>query len=304
MKSTLKQINDAAKRNPEGFINECDIEYSQEIAATAEHIAKDDNIKIVAIAGPSASGKTTTAHLMCRRLEELGERTAVLSLDDFYNLEENLPRLADGSADIESVYSLDIELIKKCFTEIIKTGSTVMPAYDFRTRTRIEDAKRLEIGGHGIVVVEGLHALNPVITDLVPRENIYKIYITVNRSVDGENGIQLLSSRQIRLVRRILRDEQFRGADVRETLLLWNNVIEGETKHLYPFKKTADIMFTTFHPYEICVYKERFCRLRDTVNRNVPWYDYFIKTANALEMFNEIPQSLVPENSLIREFIG
>lgn len=304
MKSTLKQINNAAKLDPEGFIDECDIEYSREIADTAEHIAGDDRIKIVAIAGPSASGKTTTAHLMCRRLEELGKRTAVLSLDDFYNLEDNLPRLPDGSADIESVYSLDIDFIKKCFNEIIRSGTTWLPAYDFRTRTRIRDAKHLDIGNHGIVVVEGLHALNTVITDLAPKENIYKIYITVNRSVDDENGIQLLSSRQIRLVRRILRDEQFRGSDVRETLLLWNNVIEGETKYLYPFKKTADIMFTTFHPYEICVYKESFCRLRDTVNRNVPWYDYFIKTANALEIFNDIPRSLVPENSLIREFIG
>ena len=212
--------------------------------------------------------------------------------------------LPDGSLDIESVNALDISLIKDCFTQIIKNGKANLPKYDFKTKNQILNANPIDIGDHGIIIVEGLHAMNPLIADLVPRENILKIYISVNRSVDDDNGVQMLSSRQIRLIRRVLRDDRFRGATATETLHLWNNVIEGERKYLYCFKDTADIQLVTFHPYELGVYRERFGKMRNTVNKNAPCYDYFIKTANALERFDAIDNNLVPKNSLIREFIG
>lgn len=293
-----------AKEKPVEFIKACNSEYIKNISDIAKRCDDDQRIKIVAIAGPSGSGKTTTAHILQNCLEALGEKTAVVSLDDFYLTAENLPRLSDGSADIESVNSLDIKLIKECFNGIIEKGAASLPTYDFKTKSRISNAKSLDIGNHGIVIVEGLHAMNPLITDLVPRKNILKIYISVNRSVDDNNGVQMLSSRQIRLIRRVLRDDKFRGATATETLHLWNNVIDGERKYLYCFKDTADIQLVTFHPYELGVYRERFCKMRNTVNKNAPCYEYFIDTANALERFEAIDSSLVPENSLIREFIG
>lgn len=304
MINTLNEINKMASKNAQSFIKECDAEYINTITEIAKRIEKDDDLIIVAIAGPSGSGKTTTAHILRDKLESLGEVTAVVSLDDFYLPAAELPLLSDGSYDIESVNSLDIALIKQCFEEIIKNGRVSLPRYDFKTKTRIPNAIPLELGNHSIVIVEGLHAMNPIITDLVPHKNILKIYISVNRSVDDENGVQMLSSRQIRLVRRVLRDELFRGATATETLHLWNNVIDGERKYLYCFKDTADIQLVTFHPYELGVYRERFCKMRNTVNKNTPCYEYFIDTVNAMERFVSIDSTLVPPDSLIREFIG
>ncbi|MDO4607757.1 MAG: nucleoside kinase [Clostridia bacterium] len=304
MISTLNEINKSARENALEFIKNCNDEYIKNITDIANKINDNDDIVIVAIAGPSGSGKTTTAHILQDTLEKLGETTAVVSLDDFYLPHDKLPILSDGSLDIESVNSLDIQAIKKCFDEIIENGKTNLPAYDFKTRSRTPNAKALDIGNHGIVIVEGLHAMNPLIADLVPRKNILKIYISPNRTVDDENGVQLLSSRQIRLIRRVLRDDLFRGATATETLQLWNNVIEGEKTHLYCFKSTADVWLTTFHPYELGVYRERFCKMRSSVNKNAPCYEYFIDTVNALEQFVSIDSKLVPSNSLIREFIG
>ena len=304
MINTLNDINSKSLNCPVEFIKACNDEYFNNIADIAKTIESDENIKIVAIAGPSGSGKTTTAHILYEQLKTLGETVAVVSLDDFYLPKDKLPKLPDGSTDIESVNSLDISLIKDCFTQIIENGKTNLPHYDFKSKASIRNANQLDIGPKGIVIVEGLHAMNPLISDLVPRKNIFKIYISVNRSVDDENGVQLLSSRQVRLVRRVLRDDQFRGATATETLHLWNNVIEGERKYLYCFKDTADVQLVTFHPYELGVYRERFGKMRNTVSKNAPCYDYFIKTANALERFEDIDSNLVPENSLIREFIG
>ncbi len=304
MINTLKAINKAVKENPHKFIKDCNEEYIKNINDIAHRIAEDDDLIIVAIAGPSGSGKTTTAHILRDRLEILGETTAVVSLDDFYLPCEQLPILPDGSRDIESVNSLDIPLIRRCFSEIIASGKTRLPRYDFKQKARIENATSLDIGNHGIVIVEGLHAMNPLIADQVPHKNILKIYISVNRSVENENGIQLLSSRQVRLVRRILRDDRFRGATAAETLHLWNNVIDGEAKYLYCFKNTADIRLATFHPYELGIYRERFCKMRHTVSKNTPCYDYFIDTVNAMEQFVSLDSALVPQDALIREFIG
>ncbi len=303
MKTTLNAINEAAL-NPEEFVKECEKTYLKQIFDVAKHISDDDDIKIVAIAGPSASGKTTTAHILMRELEKLDEKTAVVSLDDFYKELNDLPFLSDGSRDYESINSLDLNLIEEKFKEIIESGKTKLPVYEFASHKRINDAKSLDVGKRGIVIVEGLHALNDKISGLVNKKNIYKIYISVNSSIDDEDGIEMLSSRQVRLIRRVLRDDRFRGSDVKDTLSLWNNVVEGEIKHLYPFKQTADCMISTLHPYELCVYHERFCKLRGEVTRNTPWYDYFIKTVNALELFDDIAESTVPKDSLIREFLG
>ncbi len=303
MKRTLEEIN-AAALNPSDFIAECTREYKEEIKKTAAQIAADDRIKVVGIAGPSASGKTTTAHLLMHELELLGEETNVVSLDDFYRQEDDLPLLPDGSRDLESVKALDTALISRFFDEIIKTGSAYLPKYDFKTHKRTDKAKKIVLGRHGIIIAEGLHALNPEISGLVPKENIYKIYISLNRSIEREEGEPLLTSRQIRFIRRVLRDEVFRGSDIKETLTLWTNVLAGEEKYLFPYKNDADRKIVTMQPFEVCVYKERFCRLRNAVDRNSPWYEFFINTVNALELFTPIKSARLPEDSLIREFIG
>ena len=286
------------------LIIEAEANYRAEIYTVAQKIADNDDIKIVALAGPSGSGKTTTAHILCKRLEELGETTTVVSLDDFYLPQEKLPILPDGKRDYESVNTLDKELLKKCFNEIITTGRTHLPRYDFTKGDRVIKDRYVDIRNHGIIIAEGLHALNPVITDLVPRKNIFKAYISVNCSIEDNFGEQLLSSRQIRLARRALRDRVERGTDINKTLSFWNGVVEGERKYLYCFKSTADALIKTLHVYEPCVYRNEFLKLKAEVKEDTVCYDYFMRTAAALEKFAAFDGNLIPENSLIREFIG
>ena len=304
MKSTLQKINEYALNDPAGLVEKAENHYDREITETAQRIADDDSLKIVAIAGPSASGKTTTAHILSEKLQNLGEQTEVVSLDDFYLPTEQLPLTEDGKYDIESVKALDRELMKKCFGEIINTGKTELPKYVFAEKRRILSARSIDISGRGIVIVEGLHALNPVITDLVPRKNIFKAYISVNRSVLDDNGEVLLTSRQIRLMRRVLRDRIFRGSSVNETLALWKGVVEGEKKYLYCFKDTADVLIKTLHIYEPCLYRNDFCALCDVTQNITDCRDYFLKTAEAVRKFVPLDEALIPHNSLIREFIG
>ena len=304
MKNTVRDINLKANKSPEKFVLESELEYLSEISGIADKISNDRRIKIVAIAGPSASGKTTSAHILCDKLKALGENTTVVSLDNFYLTPDKLPILPDGRTDIESVNALDIELMQKCFNEIIETGSTMLPLYDFKTNGRKLNAVKADITDGGIVIVEGLHALNPVITELVPKENIYKIYISVNCPILDDDGKRILSSRQIRLVRRTLRDRIFRGASVNDTLSLWSGVVEGETKYLYCFKDTADVHLKTLHLYEPCLYRREFTALKAELKSGGGFYDYFLKTADALEKFTPLESSFVPSDSLIREFIG
>ena len=303
MLNSVGEINNAAK-NPQKLIEEAEKNYIDEIYSAAKQIADDDRIKIVALAGPSASGKTTSAYILCKRLEELGEKTEVVSLDDFYLSPEKIKVLPNGEKDFVSVEALNLDVIKKCFTEIINTGKTVLPRYDFKKRKSILNYRGINVGERGIIIAEGLHALNPVITDLVPRENIFKIYVSVNCSIEDNFGEQLLSSRQIRLARRTIRDKYSRGYPVEETLKLWSGVVDGERKYLYVFKKTADVWIKTLHNYEPGLYKDKFKELKAEVTPDMPFYEYFLRTASALEKFDSIAWKFVPENSLIREFIG
>ena len=306
MSFTLNSLYDInlASKNPLEFIKNAEKNYLREVYDAAKRIADNDNIKIVSIAGPSGSGKTTTAHILCDRLLKIGEKPIVVSLDDFYYPPEKLPLLPDGKKDFESVNSLNITLLEKCFSEIIKYGKTCLPKYDFHNKISMENHTSIDITDGGIVIVEGLHALNPIITDLVPRENIFKAYISVNCSIMDNYGEQLLSSRQIRLVRRVLRDRIFRNTSVSNTLSMWNGVVAGERKYLYCFKNTADAQIRTLHSFEPCVYRDAFVSLKDEVTPDTVCYEYFMRTINAIEKFESLDSKYVPKNSLIREFIG
>ena len=304
MKSTLQTINDLALNNPSELVLRAERHYERELDEIAARIAGNKDIKIVALAGPSASGKTTTAHILCEKLRSLGEEIEIISLDDFYLPEDKLPVSEDGTKDIESVNALDIPLLNKCFGEIIETGKTVLPKFNFSEKRHISEARSIDISGKGIAIVEGLHALNPLITDLVPGKNIFKAYISVNRGIENEDGSKLLSSKQIRLIRRLLRDRTFRGTSVNETLCLWQGVVEGEEKHLYCFKDTADVQIKTLHLYEPCLYRNEFLKLAGEVKEDVPFKGYFLKTVKAIERFVPIDISLLPPDSLITEFVG
>lgn len=303
MKNTVSEINRAAQ-NARTFINECEKNYHEEIMELARYICKNKHIKIIMIAGPSGSGKTTTAHILKEYIKDTGVNARTVSLDNFYLDRESLPVLASGEADTESVNSLDLNCIQKSLLEIIKNGMGFLPRYDFKIGKRIENAEKIDIRDGGIIIVEGLHALNPVITDMLPRESLYKIYISVSAGIFDNGGNAVLSSRKIRFIRRTLRDEKFRNADINTTMKMWPLVISGEENYLYPFKPCADKVLVTLHPYELCVYKGCFLEMMETAERENPLYSYAEKIASVLRQLCSIDASAVPYGSLIREFIG
>lgn len=304
MKNFLQEINNSAVNSAEELIKFSEENYKKEVFAAAKTVADNDDIKIVSLAGPSASGKTTTAHILKEMLEDMGENTAVVSLDDFYLSGDKQPVLPNGTRDTESVNSLDLKLIGNCLNEVIATGRTQLPIFNFVKGRREDFTRSIDVSDRGIIILEGLHALNPAIIESVDRKNIYKIYISVNDAVFAENGKKLLSSQQIRLVRRILRDIVFRNSDVNRTLEIWRNVVDGEKKYLYCFKETADLLLKTLHPYEVCVYRDDILSVVKDAGQDNFYYDYFLKTALAFEKISSIDKSLVPQTSLIREFIG
>ncbi len=303
MMNTVYEINKSVSQDVKAFIEESEANYKREIKSIADHINANRHLKLIMLAGPSGSGKTTSAHILCNCLKELGIDSKIISLDNFYLDAEKLPILPNGEKDTESVNSLDLAEIRRCFEDIIKIGKTRMPVFDFENKKSIKDALEIEALG-GVIIVEGLHALNPQITDSLPEDSLYKIYVSVNRSIFDEDGYELLSSRKIRLMRRVLRDEKFRGTEIKTTLRMWTQVVGAETQYLYPFKNKADKLLVTLHPYEVCVYKNAFIKAVEGINISDYNYAYAAYTAGAAKKFCDIDMQLVPEDSLIREFIG
>lgn len=304
MINTVSAINNRVKENAAEFINICENEYKNEIDEITRQLIKNSHLKIVLIAGPSGSGKTTTAHMLSESLKEMGATVEIVSLDNFYFDKDKLPILPDGEPDTESVNALDIAEIKKCFSNIVNFGKSTMPVFNFKTGKSQKDAINIDLGENGILIVEGLHALNPLIYDSLKADSVYKIYISVNTGIFNENGNKLLSSRKIRFVRRALRDYRFRNTDMFSTLKMWDKVTSGEEKFLYKFKPLADKQLVTLHPYEICVYRDLFLAEFKNLPVVAEDYEYAKYIADIVSLFVPLDIKNVPYNSLIREFIG
>lgn len=290
--------------NPKDFILKCEEKYENKIIKIAKDIAESDKTEIVMLAGPSSSGKTTTAKKLCQALEDFGVRSHTISLDDFYLDNADSPRFPDGTPDYETVDALDIPCFEKTMTQLIETGSAMIPEFDFLTGKRKEKYNSLKIGEKDVIVVEGLHALNPAITEHLPKDRLLKIYISVSsRIYDGRKNI-VLNKRNIRFIRRLVRDYKFRGNSVEETFKMWITVRYGEDSYLFPFKDNADIRINTIHLYEICVLRDLAAELLEQVSDSSEFYKESQRLIRSLHKFPKIDSSLVPDNSLLREFIG
>lgn len=298
----LSKINSAAFKDPKGFVETAERQYDNELNGLVDRIIKNKEYKIVLLAGPSGSGKTTTAHILKRKLIGSGYFAEVISLDHFFLPIDKMPLQDNGEADFESVYSLDIPEIHRCFEELIKMSKTEIPVFSFEKVGREDKRHPIDISKGGILIVEGLHALNPVLTDKLNRDSLFKIYISVNRSVVDDDGNRLLSSRQMRLIRRMSRDHLYRNTDALGTLKLWTSVVKGEEKYLYCFKETADVKLATFHSYEPCVFKDIILKLLENLPQTADNYEYIMQVKKSLLKFNSIDLKYIPQTSLIREF--
>ncbi len=290
--------------NPSEFIAECTETYRRRISEAAHGIFSNHNRKIVMLAGPSSSGKTTTARFLSEEINRLGGKAYTVSLDDFY-----LPRTVqypldeNGKPDFECVEALDLDLLHSSLRQLAVNGKADLPVFDFKTGERINNAKTIELCENDVIIVEGLHALNPVITETLDESKLYKIYISVSSRVYDNNGDVLISKRDLRLIRRSVRDYLFRSMPVERTLEIWGSVMRGEDKYLFPFENLADIKINSFHPCEPCIFSRKAVELLRDVGKGE-----FKEKADSLifklSLFENIDYSVLPADSLLREFTG
>lgn len=300
----LEQINDAALTRPEIMIGEVEDSYRDYLQNVARNIITHySTAKICMLAGPSSSGKTTTAHLLQRYLQDFGLKASIVSLDDFYLGSDMTPTLPNGTKDYESVNALDTELIQQCLRSVIEDGSCMLPAYDFTTGQRSLNVRELDVRDHGFVIVEGIHALNPIFTRNLPAGSSIKLYVSVKQQIKDING-EVISPMDLRLVRRIARDVQFRNTSAERTLSMWSNVVAGEDQYIRPYRLSADYTVNSIHIYEPCVLRRSVIPLLREIPEESPYYRKARDLDSRLMRFEPVDPDLVPENSMLREFLG
>lgn len=303
LNNTIEYITEAAKV-PESFIGECEARYGNKLKQIARDVAATGKNEIIMIAGPSSAGKTTTAKKLREYLGDLGIDSHTISLDDFYLDNCDAPRFPDGTPDFETVDALDIEFFEATMNTLVNTGKAPMPEFDFLTGKRKEEYNEMVLGENDVIIVEGLHALNPRITDVLPSDRLLKIYINVSSRIYDEKNNIILNKRNMRFIRRMVRDYRSRGNSVEKTYEMWLSVQYGEDMYLFPYKDNADVKINTIHLYETCVLKSMAMELLRGIKKESEFYKQSQRLMKSLEKFPEIDSSLVPEDSLLREFIG
>ncbi len=300
----LMEINAMASADGRAFCTQADGHFRESVEEAAGQIAADvENRHVVMFSGPSASGKTTTAHMIADALKGRGVGVKIVSLDNFYRPACEAPVLEDGSRDLESVYALDIPLIQTCLSELMQKGRAQFPVFDFHQGKREPDPMPIELGDHDVVVIEGIHALDPVISRELPPGKLYKLFITV-KSAFLSQGKVILSPRDLRLCRRMLRDYWFRASSPEYTMKLWTQVIRGERLYIEPNRGQAQFEMDSFHAFEPCLYRSMVAPLMKQVERRNPYYDELCRIVGQLERFVPLPLSTVPADSMVREFTG
>lgn len=264
---------------------------------------KKDNVKIVLLAGPSSSGKTTSCRRLATQLAVLGLHPVQLSLDDYFLDREFTPKDENGEYDFESLYALDIELFNHQMNDLLLGNEITIPKFNFITGKKIYNGNKLKMKHNSIVIVEGIHALNPKLTSKIARENKYNIFVSAltQVSVDRHN---LISSSDNRLIRRLVRDYNYRGYSATETLIRWQSVRDGEEKHIFPFQENADSIFNSSLLYEIGVLKVLAEPLLNLVPQNSVSYAEAKRLLSFLSNFKAIGHDYIPPTSIMREFLG
>lgn len=298
----LSVINDRAKNDAAAFLAESDAAFDAQVRAAAETIrAHMAQSPIVLLSGPSGSGKTTTALKIKEALEELGVHTHTISMDNYFLGKAAAP-LFQGEPDLESPVIMDMDLLDEHFTALSRGEEVVVPKFDFARQVRDEAlGQRLSLKENEIAIFEGIHALNDECAGRHPEAT--KVYISARSDIE-QDGKVIFKRTWLRLARRAVRDANFRGTDVAETLALWANVRRGEKLYISPFKGRADIVFDSSLPYEVCVMKRFAIPLLQTVPEGNPRSKELKALFQAFEAFEEIDVNLLAERSLLREFIG
>ncbi len=305
MAYSLKDINFRTISDPKALIEESEERYRLEVEKTADLIIENrKNSPIVLLSGPSGSGKTTTAMKVAEELNKRGIGTHSVPMDEYFKTIDpaTVPRTPDGEMDLESPLCMDLELMNKHFDMLAKGEQVDIPKYEFARKMRATaPSKSIKLGKDEVVIFEGIHALNDIITNDHP--DAFKLYISARSDVEFEGKV-VFKRTWFRLMRRAIRDHKFRGSPPVETMGMWANVRRGEKLYISPYKDKANFQFDTSTQFEIPVFNRLATELFSTVPEGVERFEELKAFLPALQLFGHIDESLVPENSLIREFIG
>lgn len=277
--------------------------HEKKIAQISDMINEKKEIKAVFVAGPSSSGKTTFANRLAIQLKVNGLNPIPISLDNYFVNREDTPRDENGEYDFESIKSIDVKFFKNQMKELFEGKEVEIPIFNFLTGYREKSGSKVKMPKNGILIIEGIHGLNPILTSSLDENNIFKIYISALTQLNLDNHNRI-STADVRRVRRIVRDSLSRGKNAEETLLMWPSIKKGEEKNIFVYQEEADVMFNSTLVYELCVLKKKALEELDKVGADSSVYDEVKRLKAFLGFFDEIDKGLVPENSILREFIG
>ncbi len=286
-----------------GFIESCELKFTDQIRKACDIIIRNNEKKFIMIAGPSSSGKTTTTRVLGAYLRSFGYDPICISTDDYFVEREDNPRDEKGNYDYECLNAIDINLLNNQLSRLLKGEEVNVPTYNFVTGKKEYNNKIIKLQENSIILIEGLHSLNDDLTPFIPSKYKYKIYLSpfIPLNIDRHNYISTLD---LRLIRRIVRDSKTRGHSVISTLKNWQSVRNGEEKYIFPFTHQADYIINTALPYEIGVLKVFVRPLLLSVTTDSPYYEEARRIMKFLQSFYSISSELVEKNSILREFIG
>ena len=277
--------------------------HEKKFANIADNITNKKGVKIILIAGPSSSGKTTFANRLSIQLRVNGFQPIPLSLDDYFIDRELSPRDENGEYDFESIYSLDLETLNDHLEKLLEGEEVEIPTYNFMKGKREWLGHKVRLPQNGVLIVEGIHALNPILTAAIGEEFKYKVYISALTQLNLDNHNRIPTT-DVRKIRRIVRDFLSRGYGGEETLKMWPSIKRGERKNIFIYQEEADEMFNSTLVYELCVLKPYALKELTKIEKDSPIYNEARRLISFLNFFKEIPMDKVPENSILREFIG
>ncbi|MDE5715979.1 MAG: hypothetical protein K2I42_07620 [Anaeroplasmataceae bacterium] len=302
--SYIYQMNEIVEQGKAlEFINLCETRHNNQLSELGDKIARDiDRIRLIAIAGPSSSGKTTFTNRLRIELKTLGIDPLMISVDNFYNQGHLAPIDEFGKPDFEHIDALDRKLFDEVIYKLISGEEVALPIYDFKTQKRTF-TEPVKLGRNQPIMIEGIHALNDDLTPSIPREVKFRIYIAPQAQlhIDDHNPISLSD---IRLIRRMVRDYKTRNSSCEQTIEMWPSVRRGEFKWIYPHQSNADFVYNSELSYELCVLKKHALPLLEAVDSNSPYFIQANRLVKFLKYFKDISDKWIPCNSIIREFIG
>ena len=300
----VSKMNDHIDKDTDvDFINMCETLHNDNLAKLGEIIYKDiDNIRLICIAGPSSSGKTTFSNRLRIELMSKGIKPLRISLDMYYKKRELCPKDENGKLDFESIYALDLDLFNEHILALINGEEVALPKFDFETN-QITYQEKIKIDRSTPIIIEGIHALNDQLSYAIPKHQKFKIYIAPQFQINIDNH-NPISYTDIRLLRRIVRDRASRGTSAEQTLEMWPSVRKGEFKWIYPYQEGCNYVYNSALTYELCIMKKYAMPALQEIKSDSPHYITANRLLKFLKYFKEMDETWVPCNSLLREFIG